>query len=337
MIVIDFQHLSYRNLHTCFYSCKPKKRDGKFITEDFIGIYFHQMLTSLHYIQMGFKEYGEIVIALDGFKNWRKELLQDFYKAERSSKRAESEINFNEFFEYQKELEEFLKGLVKVIKVDEAEADDIGYVLAHHSKEKTLLITSDKDWKQHLIYNHNVDFYDPMKRLLIKNSEELQKELKFFRIIHILIGDKADGIPNIMYNASLTDEFKKFLNNKEYHYKDLEKIEFEGEKFKTIRFGEKTAEKFVKNPHKFIKDKNLIKSKVYDNFRMNRKLVDSRKIPKEIQEKIIKEFKKTKINEHKLDFINKYNLHRCKSYKIGKDLDCIDYSYEDFGLNFSGF
>ena len=109
MIIVDFQHLSYRNLYTCFYNCKPKKRDGKFVTEDFIGIYFYQMLTSLHYLQMDFKEYGEIVIALDGFKNWRKELLQDFYKAERSSKRAESEINFNEFFEYQKELEEFLK------------------------------------------------------------------------------------------------------------------------------------------------------------------------------------------------------------------------------------
>jgi 5'-3' exonuclease len=343
MIIVDFQHLSYRNLHTCIYSCKPKKIDGKFITEDFIGLYFHQMLTSLNKIERDFgDEYGDILVALDGFHNWRKELIQDFYKADRSKARAESEINFKEFFEYQNLFEEFLKGFVRVIRVDKAEADDIGFVLSHWLQEKTLLITSDKDWKQHLIGNYNVDLYDPLKSKYLLNSPQIQDELKLFRAKHILLGDKSDGIPNVMYQIELHPDFLNYLNELKLDIKTPTELEnfiqqngneiienYKGEIYKTPRFGEKAAEKLINDPTEFIQKKVKDKKKFYKNFRLNRQLVDLRKIPKEIKKEIIETFENTKINKVDANFIKKFNLDRCYHYKIGGKV------IEDYVNNFN--
>ena len=336
MIIVDFQHLSYRNLHTCIYSTKPQQIEGKYITEDYIGMYYFQMLTSLNKIYREFSDFGEIVIALDGFKNWRKQLLQNFYKADRKRGRDESPIKFDEFFKHQNELIDFLKGFTKVIQVEEAEADDIGFVLANYTNEQTLLITSDKDWKQHLIDNLNVHLFDPLKNEFIQNSKEIQEDLKLYRLKHILLGDKVDGIPNVMYETELHPDFKKFLESQGIYIETpsefLEKvgdIEYEGEKFKTPRFGEKTAEKLIQNPTDFIRKKVKDKKKFYQNFRMNRQLVDLRKIPRDVKEKIIDTYNNTKIIKPNKEFIEKYNLQKCLRYTINKPLEYLN-DYSDF-------
>ena len=330
MIIVDFQHLSYRNLFTCTYGKYINKKDGKFVTEDFIGLYFYQMLSSLNKITRKFGYYGDIVIALDGFKNWRKDIIERSYKGSRAKARKESDINFDEFFKYQTELENFLKGFTKVIRVDKAEADDIGYVLSKHYNEKTLLITSDKDWLQHMIDNLNVDYYDPIEDKFIANKENIQLPLKLQRVKHILLGDKTDEIPSVMYQTELSKEFLNYLNNLKLDIKTPTELEefiekngdeilqnFEGEVYKTPRFGEKSAEKLIANPSKFIKEKVKDKKKFYKNFRINRKLIDMRKMPKEIEDEILNIFEKTKIEKVNSEFIDKYNLKNCYSYKIG--------------------
>ena len=343
MIIVDFQHLSYRNLFTCLYNCKPRKKEGKYITEDFIDLYFYQMLTSLNKITRDFSNYGEIVIALDGFKNWRKDFIEREYKGSRAKTRKESDVNFEEFFEFQKKLENFLKGFVKVLRVDRAEADDIGFVLSKYSNEKTLLITSDKDWRQHLIDNLNVDLYDPIKNGYLSNSIELQNSLKVFRVHHILIGDKADDVPNVMYNTELHKDFISYLNSLKLDIKIPSELDdfiekngneilenYEGEIYKTPRFGEKTAFKLMKNPTEFIKTKVKDKKRFYKNFHLNRILVDSRKIPDDIKKEILEKFKEIKLEKPNGEFIEKHNLRQCYSHKLGKKTieDCLN-TYED--------
>ena len=332
MIIIDFQHLSYRNLFTCMYNCKPRKKDGKLITEDYIQIYFYQMLQSLNKISNEFiDEYGEIVLAIDDRKNWRKEFAKKYYKFSRKKYRDESEINYNEFFQYQNELLNFLKSYVKVIQVEYAEADDIGYVLSTIDNEKNLLITSDKDWVQSLIDNLHTDLYDPIKKEFIKNSKSIQNDLKKKRLIHILIGDKVDEIPSVMYNVEFSKEFLNHLKNQSikitpYEFNNLSEEEqekiienFEGDIFKKARFGEKTAEKLINNPSKFIKEKVKDKKQFYKNFKINRKLIDMKKIPIEIKNKIISIYNNTKLNEKNLNFIYDNNLEKCLNFKLGNE------------------
>jgi len=345
MIIVDFQHLSYRNLFTTINNKFIRKKDGKYITDDFIGLYFYQMLTSLNKITREFyNEYGEIVIALDGFKNWRKD-YKKYYKSSRKEGRKNSDINFDEFFVFQNEFENFLKGFVKVIRVDRAEADDIGYVLSKYYNEKTLLITSDKDWLQHLIDNLNVDFYNPIKDEIIINNKNIQPELKKQRIIHILVGDKVDEIPNVMYQTQFTDEFLSYLNSlkldiklpselDEFIEKNGDEIlqNYDGEIYKKIRFGEKTAEKLIANPTDFINKKVKDKKKFYNNFRINRKLIDMRKLPEDIEKEILNIFENTKIEKPSKDFLENYNLHKCYRYKINGNYieDCLNIFENDF-------
>ena len=331
MIIVDFQHLCYRNLFTCFYNCNAKKVNGKYVTEDYIGVFFYQMLMSLNKITNDFGHYGDIVIALDGFHNWRKDFIEREYKGSRAKSRKESDVVFDEFYDHQRQLEEFLKGFGKVIRVDRAEADDIGFVLSNYYNEKTLLITSDKDWKQHLIGNLNVDLYDPMKKEMLKNSTDLQPHLKYFRTKHILLGDKADEVPNVMYHTELHPDFISYLNSlkldikiptelDEFIEKNGDEIlqNYEGKIYKVARFGEKTVEKFIANPKKFIEEKVKDKEKFKKNLELNKKLVDIRNLPKEIEEEILNTFENTKIEDPNRDFIDKFNLHKCMSFKIGK-------------------
>jgi len=347
MIIIDMSHLSYRNLYTAIYNVKPKKdkKTGKYLTEDWFSLYAHQMLFSLSKIENKFSKYGKVVIALDSKTNWRKDFLKSSgYKGSRKKIREESEINFEEFFEENDKFIEFLRNGIGYItvQVDDVEADDIGYVLSEYINEETILVTEDKDWKQHLINNNNVSLYMPIKNVHLKNNN-IQDELKEFRAIHILIGDKADDIPNVMSDIEFTPEFIQLLKRNHIEWSlpsqvqhlDIfdELVKYAEENdiqiYKKMRFGEKTAQKFIKSPTEYIRNKIKDKKKLYDNIRRNRKLVDIKKLPKHYKEKIIENYRKninSNSNSNKIleDYINEKNLHQAKNLTLnGNDLSSI--------------
>lgn len=353
MIVIDFSHLSMRNLFTSI----PKK--PKFKTDDFIGIYFHQMFTSIQSIQsFQHQGYGELVLAIDSKNNWRKEAVKG-YKGNRKKNRAESPVNFEEFYvEVDKLISVLRDGLgIKTIEVDNVEADDIGYVLSHITDEKTLLITEDKDWMQNLIDNPTVDLYKPIKREMLKNSQSLRKELKFYRLIHCMIGDKVDDIPNILDNLAYSDEFNKLLTEKGIEVlppRDLEKLDIfdslvdefykiyenypKVKLYKPGRFGEKTAIKMLKDRSSFMKKHKVNHKRILENFKRNRKLIDMEKIPKIYSNQIIEYY--TNYNTSKnttmvRDFINENSLHQIKNNLNINGITCTD--IEDDVMGFSGF
>jgi 5'-3' exonuclease len=153
------------------------------------------ILNSLRsYRQKFCHEYGEFIIACDGHNYWRKEFFP-FYKANRKKFFEDSSLDWKLIFESFKKIKEEIKEYFpyKVLEIETAEADDIigtlvgeyGYkkpddpftMVSYRNKkgqltepEKILIISSDKDFLQLMIYD-NVTIYQPIKNLLIKRKD----------------------------------------------------------------------------------------------------------------------------------------------------------------------
>jgi len=320
MIIVDFSHLSHRNLYTAISLVKPKKVSGKFVTDEFMPMFYHLMLNSLRHISKKFPN-NEIILAIDGKNNWRKKICPD-YKSNRKKNRDESEIDFNEYFS---KLEAFINILdkcfpYKVLKIDEAEADDIIAVLAKKINN-VIIVTSDKDMKQCLLYNAKI--YDPIKQKDIDDSIE---NVKLFKDIHVLIGDKSDNIPSVKEGLEYSQDFIKFLKDSNVYIYDVEKLEYdykdlfeklkqkfqekypEKDVYKKARFGEKTALKFLNNDQL---EEALQNKKFRYNYERNKTLIDFDFIPKEIEDKIWKTYLEKEVNYNGQciqKFLLKFNL-----------------------------
>lgn len=308
MVIVDFSHLSMRNLYVALSQARPTKEDGQYVTGEYINFYYHLMLQSLRYISTKFHEYGDIVLALDTKTNWRKEVYPD-YKGHRKKDRDESDVNFPEFFKYVAEFTDILHTNFpyKVIQVDRAEADDIVGVLArkYAMYEKTVAVSSDKDFKQ--ILEYGAELHDPIKKANIRMTPE---ELKEWKLIHILVGDAGDNIPHIKRGTQFTDTFLAYLKQNEIYINDPEKFnelsiseklysEFDTYKtnkkgevldeldiFKATPFGEAGAKKFI-DDLVF----NLKQNKIYQqNFARNKELVLFNHIPEDVAEAIEREY-----------------------------------------------
>jgi len=307
MLIVDFSHLANRNLFTSVFNARPKKKDGKFITEDFIGMYMHQMFTSLKSLKRQFQS-EEIVLAIDSRMNWRKDVYPD-YKSHRKKVRDESEINFEEFFKYNAELIQALKENFpyKVVEVDRAEADDVIFVLAEqYAKEKdVIVVTEDKDMK--IVLSYGARMYMPIKKKFVDMTPE---ELSLWTKTHICLGDESDNVPHIMYNKKFSEEYRKYLDSKsinldEYEYEiqpfkfrfDLEEefdewyLNKKGQKvekkiYAKQRWGEKSAEKFAKNLAENLKGESNEKALLRVNFARNKQLIHPSGIPEDIKKQI---------------------------------------------------
>lgn len=170
----------------------PKNED---INEDLIR---HFVLNSIRSIRAKFhQEYGELVIACDDHKNWRRDIFP-YYKANRKKERDKSKLDWNLIFEplYQikSELKEFFP--YRVVQAEKAEADDIIAVLVEkygNTNEKILIISGDKDYRQLHSYI-NVRQYDPVHKKGFINESDPERYLKE----HIMRGDQGDGVPNFL-------------------------------------------------------------------------------------------------------------------------------------------
>lgn len=157
----------------------------------------HMILNSIRGYNAKFRaEYGEMIIACDDKRYWRRELFP-YYKANRKKDREKSEIDWNAVFEVLNKVREELKTFFpyRVIQVDTAEADDIIGSLCHefgNTNEKILIISGDKDFKQLQSYL-NVRQYDPVRKKFLEenNPDRYLKE-------HIMKGDRGDGVPNFL-------------------------------------------------------------------------------------------------------------------------------------------
>lgn len=162
-------------------------------------LFRHMVLNALRSYKTNFAEYGEMVIACDDKKYWRRTFFP-YYKVNRKKAREQSELDWNQIFgclnKIRDELKEFFP--YRVVQVEGAEADDviatlcIKYGSIVSDNEKILILSGDKDFVQLQVYK-NVSQYDPVRKKHIKTDDP-----HTFLREHILKGDRGDGIPNIV-------------------------------------------------------------------------------------------------------------------------------------------
>lgn len=162
------------------------------------GLIRHMILNRIRMYNLKFREeYGQTVIACDG-GSWRKKAYEN-YKAGRKKSRDESPLDWSEFFRLINLVRDELKESMPypVIRVDDAEADDVIAVLVEKTQEfgkdePVMIVSADKDFLQLHRYA-NVKQFSPMKRELIKVDDP-----NYYRFEHICKGDSSDGVPNIL-------------------------------------------------------------------------------------------------------------------------------------------
>lgn len=257
-----------------------------------VGLLRHMVVNSIRSYKLKFeRDYGELVIACDSKKYWRKQYFP-YYKANRKKAREESGLNWPLIFDtinvIKQELIQFFP--YKVLEVEGAEADDIIASLAWWSsnndlKENSLISESNP----FLIISGDHDFVQLQKYKHIKQFSPVQKKFvaaeidpKMYVIEHTIKGDKGDGVPNVL---SSDDVFIKGGRQKPISSKKL-------------------AE-WVSDPDTMPKDTTFTR-----NFDRNKTLVDFTYIPSEIRDQIINTFLTIKCSDRSqlLNFFIKHKM-----------------------------
>lgn len=271
MIIVDLNQVMISNLMAQIGSQAKNPVD-----EDLLR---HMVLNSLRSYRTKFHaEYGELVIACDSPRSWRKDVFP-YYKANRKKTRDESGLDWNSIFNGLNNIKQELKDYFpyKHIAVAGAEADDIiGTLCRTHGRilnngEQILIMSGDKDFVQLQKYA-NVSQYDPVRKRWIKHSLPHR-----YLFEHIMKGDRGDGVPNILSKDDC------FIHGRQ----------------KPMRadFIERTL---IANEGKGISDFYFEKDELNRNFHRNRMLVDLECTPDAIRLNILEEFEKPANSRNKL-------------------------------------
>lgn len=276
MIIIDISQVMIANI-----MAQLGNHTNTVIEED---IFRHMVLNSIRSFRKNFADYGEIVIACDDKKYWRKQVFP-YYKANRKKARAQSEIDWNQIFNCLNKIRDELKQYspYRVLQVEGAEADDviatlcIEYGTILQSSEKILILSGDKDFVQLQVYG-NVEQYNPVLKKQIKNTNPH----KYLRE-HILKGDRGDGIPNIMSSDTciIEGERQKSLPAKRIEYltsiADLSKV---------------------------------LPPDQLNNFKRNERLIDLHMIPEELMNSILEKYhsEANKPKDKLAEYFSKFKL-----------------------------
>jgi hypothetical protein len=254
MIIVDLSQVMISNL-----MMQLGNHTNTEVEEDILR---HMVLNSIRSYNVKFKnEFGEMVIACDDRKFWRRDIFP-YYKANRRKSREKSELNWTQIFDALHKIRDELKVFFpyRVIQADGAEADDIiGTLVMSYgdTNEKILILSGDKDFVQLQRYN-NVKQYDPVQKKF-RTTNDPDRFIKE----HIMRGDTGDGIPNFLStdNCLVVGERQKPVASKKLDiWVNLK-------------------------PEEFCDDRML------RGYRRNEQLVDLSFIPRHIQDDILTEYK----------------------------------------------
>lgn len=226
----------------------------------------HMVLNTTRAIRMKFKadKWGELILACDDTQYWRKDVFPH-YKASRSKKRSESELDWKEIFTHLDAFKNEIKENFpyRVVQVPKCEADDViatlcayrGSVGPLNMGEPIKIVSGDEDFKQLQIYG-NVSQYDQSRK---KDVVSVNPQTEVIQLI--ISGDSGDGVPNVL---SQDNCFVKGIRQKplrQTKIKELSDTPFEE-----------------------------LPSDIQSNWKRNQALVDFDYIPKNYQYDIIKKF-----------------------------------------------
>jgi hypothetical protein len=288
MIIIDYSQVSLSNILSF-----KKELSGS--QDEIRNLIRHVTLNTIKsYKKQYGKQYGDIVIACDGRKYWRRDFFE-FYKASRKKAREESDLDWHLIFDILGEIREDIKKYFpyKVIHLEKCEADDIVATLVKYTQENelvsegivqepqpVLIVSSDKDFKQLHRFN-NVRQWSPIQKKYVKIN---QSELREFVIEHVVKGDSGDGIPNIL---SKDDIFLSGERQKPVSAKRLE--EFYEKGFDACKNDEERR-----------------------NWHRNSTLVDFAYIPEDVSNNITNEYLNSKPNNDKMVIMKYLMDNRCR-------------------------
>lgn len=193
MILNDLSHAVFRTL---MMNKDQVRENYNFLTHLIIS----QILSFSN--KLGASKQNQLVIAMDSPNTWRKkyyeqnkvkfpEMREMTYKGNRTK---DDTLNWELIYEKIDKVGDVLKANSDfyVMKVAEAEADDIIAVLANEYKhrEHIWIAASDKDFIQ--LQDETVHIFDPLKQAF-----KPEQNVELFKKIHTIIGDKSDNIPAI--------------------------------------------------------------------------------------------------------------------------------------------
>ena len=210
-------------------------------------------------------EYGELVLCCDDRKSWRKQIFPN-YKASRKKSRSAAGIDWNHLYESLNKLKEELQQWFpyKLLQEETAEADDIIATIVGLIDERTLILSSDKDFVQ--LHKFNVRQYSPMQKKFVEGDAKENLHEKIIR------GDVGDGIPNIMSDDNV------FVD--------------EGRRQKPIT-KKKVDAWFELDPETYCTDEML------RNYNRNQQLINLAHIPDTIRINITNKFEEMKVGDRK--------------------------------------
>lgn len=254
----------------------------------------HMIVNALRSYKQKYREYGQLVIACDSKKNWRKNEFP-LYKATRKKAREDSGFDWTAIYDalnqIKNELAEYFP--YPVIEVDFAEADDVIASLVFWSQknnlqwsgldaspENILILSGDHDFAQLQKFS-NVKQYSPVTRQWITPDGSAQE----FLMEHILTGDKGDGVPNFL---SDDDVFVNGIRQRPIRKKDLE-------------------------VWKKLPLSNWAQTEHEKNIRRNDLLVNLENIPQHIQESVINSFVMQKDSKNMDNLLNYFIAFRMKN------------------------
>ena len=285
MIIIDYSQTIISNLMAEIGSRTDVELD--------VNLLRHMVINTIrsHKVKFG-REYGEIVIACDSKKYWRKQVFP-YYKANRKKAREDSGFNWPVIFDAINLIKEELRDNFpyKVIEVEGAEADDVIASIVYWSLDNDLnegglfptpnpllIISGDHDFNQLQRYEH-VKQYSPVQKKFVKPDTTPERAV----LEHIIKGDKGDGVPNVLTadDAIVNGERQRPVSSKK-------------------------LDEWVNDPSTMPKDETFVR-----NYQRNRLLVDLSYIPSEIQDTIINTFTNYTLNDRS-KILNYFITHRMK-------------------------
>jgi hypothetical protein len=199
MIVIDYNQTAISNLMA--------EMGGRKDIDINLPLIRHMILNSIRgYKQKFGAKYGDLVIACDNRKYWRRDYFPH-YKANRKKDRDASGYDWKAIFEALSTVREELDKIFPypVINVEGAEADDVIAVLAEWTQTNDLsvgmfeepkpflVVSGDHDFIQLQKYS-NVSQYSPIHKKMIKPERKPDD----YVLEHIIRGDSGDGVPNVL-------------------------------------------------------------------------------------------------------------------------------------------
>lgn len=284
-LIIDFNQIIYQTL----FSLRKHEKDEDILeTVNVNGVYkqklteeaFNNQFKNFFWNTMlgvvgRFAGVKQVIICHES-QSWRKDVFP-YYKYKRKEGRNKDIFDWKSFFQMindfeTNEIDKFAPFIV--MRVDKCEGDDIIGVLAialsqEYPNSTIYIHSSDKDFVQLLKYK-NIKLYTPLKRKFI-HSTNPKNEL----ISLILLGDMADGIPNIFnepdayVNPIIDEKTKKKKRSAPLGEKKVRKAIAENKVYETI----------INTPER------------QKRFDQNKELIDLEKIPIEIKRAVIEEYK----------------------------------------------